>query len=315
MFKLLLVFLTLISVSNTGISAPQKFNWTLKLASFNDTNTVKITPISEDENIENPILSFETRSPGAISYSISKRGLGFSYSEAGEFDEEEALTGELETETTMFSAFYDFLKLSTEVFLVDQTGYILQNPGDLFTGWDSTAMNPQFPDMRVQTSGVSVFYTSSNSDYSISEITSQTERITKDVGFSWIAGIQAKRTLIKNIPVINVDVNSIGEVAIDDISIATLTPFGGFGFRWSYNDFYVAPALMLGRALVKDFSSGSKGVSVNNMASKAFIPFGYHSDKFFIGINLLNDGLPITQETNEVQLDRLHFEAFIGGHF
>jgi hypothetical protein len=309
-----LILIVIFFSTSTLVAGPKKYDWTIKAASFNGTNNINIIPLSQNEDVVNPQLMFKTQVPAAAAFSASYKGIGLSYSQAGKFENEELLNGNLETESTTFSAFFDVNKLATEVFLVDQTGYILDNPLELFTGWDEQWTKPDYADMRIQTSGFSVFYTSNNSEYSIAEITNQVERVTDESGFSWIGGVQAKRTIIKNIPELNVTVNNVGTVSIDDISIASLTPFIGIGFHWGIRDFYFAPALMLGHPFIKNYS-GNTDITSDQLASKVFFPVGYHSDNFFIGMTMLNDGLPLRQNTNEVQINRSHIEIFIGWHF
>lgn len=166
-----LILIVIFFSTSTLVAGPKKYDWTIKAASFNGTNNINIIPLSQNEDVVNPQLMFKTQVPAAAAFSASYKGIGLSYSQAGKFENEELLNGNLETESTTFSAFFDVNKLATEVFLVDQTGYILDNPLELFTGWDEQWTKPDYADMRIQTSGFSVFYTSNNSEYSIASMT------------------------------------------------------------------------------------------------------------------------------------------------
>ena len=212
------------------------YDWTLKVAGLQTTNQVSIKPL-EKEQVEPITINFTTRVPDTSAFALSYKGLGASYSQTAEINDE-MLNGVLETESTAFSAFYDLFKLSIEVFFIDQTGYTLENPEDLYTNWDSGQAKPSYSNMGVLTSGFSIYYTTDEEEYSISEITAQVDRIDTAFGASWIIGIQGKRTIIKNFPELLLSENNVGLVSIEDISIASLTPFIGGGLHFGYNNFF-----------------------------------------------------------------------------
>ena len=314
----LIFFLFFLQGSN-ALANKKKFDWTIKAASFNATNTITVLQkdlVAEESGQPNlnPKIQFETRSPASTAYSFAGGGFGLSYSQEGEFDEEQQLEQNLETKSSTFVAFYDFLKLSTEVFIMDQKGYVIANPQEIFSNWDQESMKPEYPEMRVKTQGLSIYYTFDDNDYSIAQMTSQTEKLTHGFGFSWLVGLQAKSTTIENIPTVNVTVDDIGEITIDDINIASWTPYLGAGWHFGAGNFYVSPALMLGAARVTNFSDSSD-VAASDLASKLFFPFGYHGESFFMGVSTQFDHLPLGQELNEVKVDRLNAEVFIGAHF
>lgn len=294
---------------------PKKFKWTAKISNIAGRNHVGIQPIDELSEAVGPQLSFDTNSAASTAYSISYKGLGLSYSKSASI-EEEHLNGQIETETTDIFAFLDFGKLSMEYFFIDQTGFILSNPSEVIANWSDESVKPSYEDMRVQTSGFSVLYTTSPDSYSVSQITNQVEKIDKKLGFSWIGGLQTKRTIIKNIPTIDVSTNNDQTIEVDDISIASFTFFGGFGVHLGISNFYVAPAFLIGIPYVRDLSDGDgKSIDDDSTASKIIFPFGFHSDSFFFGFTTINSTLPINQEDNRVAFSRSTQELFIGTHF
>ena len=116
----------------------------------------------------NPKIQFETRSPASTAYSFAGVVLDFHIRKRNEFDEEQQLEQNSETKSSTFVA-YDFLKLSTEVFIMDQKGYVIANPQEIFSNWDQESMKPEYPEMRVKTQGLSIYYTFDDNDYSIAQ--------------------------------------------------------------------------------------------------------------------------------------------------